>query len=131
MPGSPQKRYVESKLCGRHLLAKPRNSSQPTAPGSAPGGRRFKSSLPDQFKTKPLTRVSLLCELLRQGQLLQGTLCLIISISFCIRFVRVAAEGHAARASQRDHYRAALCEVGKGTARPARRACQCDVEWSI
>jgi hypothetical protein len=34
---------------------------------SGPGGRRFKSSLPDQFKTKPLARDSYRGEILSQG----------------------------------------------------------------
>ena len=45
-----------------------RGVAQPgRAPGSGPGGRRFKSSLPDHFKTKPLTRDSLQGWILSQG----------------------------------------------------------------
>jgi hypothetical protein len=55
----------------RRIPSAPRNRrgvAQPgRAPGSGPGGRRFKSSLPDQFRTEPLTRDSLLWGILSQG----------------------------------------------------------------
>src|SRR5215471_7869830 len=54
---------IDRGACRPYGAVQRRGVAQPgRAPGSGPGGRRFKSSLPDHFTKKPLTRDSILAE---------------------------------------------------------------------